>query len=389
MSGRYTVAEAPLSQTNATTAGAGLYMERTVRNLTGTPVVLIDRFNNREVIPCMSYGYSTSSNVQICERTVVLDGNTSARAKSDAANTIAQSPGRIISVSSWELQNGPVYVDEIDRLVATAEQASSATHPAYGHTYETALEHAIGALCSGDNTYTLRVFANDPTGEITSLYIHQFGSTLSIPVTRLQHNDSYVTFVIINHRRVEQRFSFALDQISEGDGLISLGSGFTIPVGVSEEQVASGLAKALQWHELTPEQVEKQLTELNSAHQCEIKALTAKADDAADEYRMERARLENKLNEVKLQLEQSQADANRYKAAADRFEGWVTADTKHDTVEQSHVAAVLKHRGTELETKTKELQYWAAIAKICGGVAIAALTWWVKSQLDSKPKRSS
>lgn len=378
MNERYNVEQAQLSRTPSSTSG--FYYERMVRSFTKQSVIAIDRFDNRIYIPPLPYASATSPNIQITQRSIVNEDDGFKRNKTGRDSSDPNLTGVIITIPEWELTNSPVFVEEVDLLFALASHAPAAMHPARAHIYSNVLDSAISLLTGDDLCFTMRVFANDPTGEIKELFIHQFGKTMPVAVTNFQHNDAIVTFVFSRDMLQTHRYSINLQDIAKGDGIIELGSGFNVAIGISEEQIQTGLANLLLRLNTSPETIDKRVAALSEKHKEELAILKKEL-----EIKIKNKELE--IASLKSDLQAAQDEGNRYKTYAEKWQGYSQAELEKSKQVNEAKTSDQKVTISELSVREKELQYWGTVLKVVGGLAIAGLTWWVKTQVDDYRSR--
>ena len=230
------------SLTRATTTW---YSERSVVNTLNENIVLIDRNDNHTVVPSSVTNGAFSDCIVVLAREVV-------GASVNSQGTDLSLPGSQIKITKHALRNGPIYVETIDALLCTEEQALTAEHPFKQINHGEALEQYLSDLADRlDVAPGIKLVANDPTGSYDALYTLLDTDVVCVPVSHDMDDNFTLSMIIIKDAQI-YRHIFDLSDLLKGVENTVYFAEHVIPWVTTSKIAAEQLAKTFKW--ISPEQ---------------------------------------------------------------------------------------------------------------------------------------
>lgn len=155
----------------------GYYNELLVLNYTSFDIAVVDHNNDRHVIPgCPIY-------TGITNEVLIENRKTMAQTKPTDYGPTLVFPGVRVVVSENDLSLGPVYISELNIVIASARDSMTVKHP-YGCVDYTqaALRANLKFEQAAEESILVSITANDPTGSLKELYTGVGDSIIKIPV---------------------------------------------------------------------------------------------------------------------------------------------------------------------------------------------------------------
>ncbi len=164
------------------------YQEMQVQNWTSQPILVTDRFGNREIIAqCLPNQIHANGGYVVCEWRAT-NGN---RLKPGVAcNLDKVIPGGRAEISFNEIKRGPVYVKEVDVVLSAVEMEMLAIHPNQQVQFIDKLIDPLDASEIVNNKPTFTITANDPNFTYEELFVYVFGRVISVKVKHVTPIDS-------------------------------------------------------------------------------------------------------------------------------------------------------------------------------------------------------
>jgi hypothetical protein len=362
----------------------GFFSDLMVANYTDHPVVVIDMYNKQHIVVPVTHVAQAQGLIELTYRSTDTP-----RVDPTQRYATLEKPidATRVTINSSEIELGPVYVEELELVVCTVEQAPAVNHPKATSVYEAALRNASIKLASTDNFPTLRVYANDPTGSLTEIYAYMFGSIVKVPVTHLPNREGTIAVVITSCRKILFQKLYTIGEFLNKNKFISERNSPVICVGLSRTMVENYASAHERESEKVPEETLSLLRaqimdDVSSKHKSELAALQTKVSNTVFELQQalqEKRALEFSCTELKQQNAVFQSQLNGYKAIVGCQEQQhllTRASMQTDMVRE-------KTKQARIATDIERVKHSEVIWKIAGGALIAitsaAITAYLKS----------
>lgn len=355
----------------------GLYNEVLIRNYVGVPLVAIYRNGEQKIIPSVAMQHQAGPALLIDIRETNgsrIDSNPHHRGAEIAI------PAKRIIIPGHQLEHEPVYIEELNVMITTEDKASVVTHPDYRRTYDEIMDEVLRDLAQHDPCLNIRIMVNDPSYMYDYLYIHLFGKTIPIVITHYPQQDPLVTVSITQNYRVVNRMDFRFQDIVESDGVLELASGFSVAVGVSDQQLSRGLGTIKRRITCEPEKVEADIADLRKRHRQELK-------QQAEKMQLDLKRTETQVANLEHQLGELKTEKLRLEEYSERWKGICQAENERYLHRRSEEVADSKVKIAATSVRKGEIELEAVLIKTIGALAMAGLGWWIKTVYDQRTKR--
>ena len=352
----------------------GLYTEFLIRNMTDTELIVIDQFGGKITLPQLRTSLSGPKIVEAVVRT--HNGK-----RVDHLGREKPIPTKKITIPFGDFKLGPRYIQDLDVLICTKYQVSSAIHPNQTQVYEDALAETIEALKEKNTLPTVRVFANDPTGKTKQLWIYLHGAIVPIKVSEFKGAAATVSITTMVGPKVVNEFNIVIDDILTGNGKLDFSSGDTYFIGPTEQEVKFALKNKRDSinNAIPEEKVEHLLKQKETEYADEFNSLRTELDMAKNELILERKTHKLKIEELTVDKDQLYEQVKFWKSIDD------TKSEKRQTVSKEKQEAE-RFEKERLKTEAERMKYYSVLWKVVGGVAIAVATWMIKEAIDNYRK---
>lgn len=353
----------------------GFFCDLMVANYTDHPIVVIDMYNKRHVVIPVTHVAQAQGLIELTYRSTDTPRVDPTQRYATVEKAIDATR---IKLMSTELDLGPVYVEELEMVVCTPEQAPAVNHPKSTSAYEAAMRNASITFSRNDNFPTLRVYANDPTGSLTEIYAYMFSTIVRVPVTNLPNREGTIAVVITSYGKVVYQKLYTIGEFLNKNKFIVDRNSPVMFIGLNRT-IVEHYAKA---HERETDQVPEEtlnllkaqaMDEISSKHKTEIATLQTKLDDAV--WKFQQVQQQNRMltytvDELKQQNSVYQAQLNGYKAMVgcqEQQHVLTRASLQTDMVRE-------KTKQARIATDIEQVKQSEVIWKVVGGALIAVST---------------
>lgn len=363
----------------------GFFCDVMVSNYTDHPVIVVDMFNKKHVVTPVTHVAQAQGLIELTYRSTDTPRVDPTQRYATVEKAIDATR---IKINSEELNLGPVYVEELEMVVCSLEQAPAVNHPKATSVYETAIRNASIVFSRNDNFPTLRVYANDPSGTLTEIYAYMFGTIVRVPVTNLPNREGSIAVVITSYGKVVFQKLYTIGEFLNKNKFITERNSPVLCVGLNRVMVEH-YAKA---HERETEQIPEEtlqllkaeaVEELTDRHKKELSALQTKLDNATwecNQTKQQNQALSFSLAELKNQNTVYLSQINGYKAifgCQEQQQLMTRASLQTDMVRE-------KTKQARIATDTEQVKQKEVVWKVFGGAIIAISTALITSYLKGK-----
>lgn len=353
----------------------GFFSDLMVANYTDRCIVVIDMYNKRHVVTPVTHVAQAQGLIELTYRST----DTPRVDPTQRYATVEKAIDAIrIKLISTELDLGPVYVEELEIVVCTLEQAPAVEHPKATSVYEAAMRNASITFSRNDNFPTLRVYANDPSGSLTEIYAYMFGSIVRVPVTNLPNREGTIAVVITSYGKVVYQKLYTMGEFLNKNKFISERNSPVLCIGLSRTMVEH----YAQAHERETEKVPEETLQLLRA---QIQ------DDVSAKHKGELTKIQTELNNVIWQLQQTQQQ-NRaltysvdelkhqnavYLSQLNGYKAIVGCQEQQSILTRASLQTDMvreKTKQARISTDIEQIKQSEVIWKVVGGVLIAFST---------------
>lgn len=347
----------------------GYYREIQIQNCMTVPIAIINQQGQRIILPPQNNfgGRGVLVTIRHADGGSRVD-RTGSEICIDTVTT---------SIPDWKLMQEPVYHQDANVIICTMNFVDVAQHPARIRVYEDAKRELLQQMAQQGRMLTMTVLANDPAKEVTRLYVHIFGKDLVVPVTHHPANEATVYFMFSSHGKEVHRCSVPMKEVIDGPGYLDTASGFILHIAHDLDKLKASLKAYVDRERLTREGVDKNLAEMTAEHKEELQRLRRQHDAELQAKGIETAGLTNQLKETKLEVD-------RLTAQNQEWAGITAARVSIGTSNAKEHENTVKVQTADLGYRSEQLKYESLVWKTVGAVAIAAVTWFVKGQLDKR-----
>ena len=264
---------------------AALYQETCIINACTEDVVMVDVTGKQRVI---SPTGSLFSNQTIMIHRRETDG------PSLAGNGASlQIPGFTVEIPLFKIKSHPVYVEELNVVLCSKDDAETCRHPHAVMSYQEALDDGLRVMGQRiADAPGIRILANDPTSSCDYVYTLLDSRVIVVPVTHLNDEKFTMTLIVINEGRYFTE-TFDLSDLLTGTTNMVEFSNRAIPFVTTSRANAETIAKTFKW--LNPTTFAEMQTKLKQQHEAEIGIREAA-------YAAQKAELEAKLKDMSTKL---------------------------------------------------------------------------------------
>lgn len=362
----------------------GFFCDFMVTNYTDHPVVVIDMCNRKHVVVPVTHVAQAQGLIELTYRSTDTPRVDPTQRYATVEKAIDATR---IKINSEELTLGPVYVEEMEVVVCSLEQAPAVNHPKATSVYETAIRNASITFSRNDNFPTLRVYANDPSGTLSEIYAYMFGTIVKVPVTNLPNREGSIAVVITSYGKVVFQKLYTIGEFLNKNKFIAERNSPVLCIGLNRVMVEH-YAKA---HEREAEQIPEDTLnlikaeaaeEVSNRHKKELTALQTKLDNVTwecNQFKQQNQALTFSLSELKNQNSVFQSQINGYKAMfgyQEQQHVLTRASLQTDMVRE-------KTKQARIASDTEQVKQSEVIWKVFGGAFIAITTALVTSYLKS------
>lgn len=372
-------------RTGPSLSAKGFFCDFMASNYTCRPVVLVDIFNRQHVVAPVS---NIAGNNGLIE--LVYRATDTPRVDPTTRYSTVEQPitAKCIKLDTSNLCIGPIYVEELEVVICTVEQAPGVVHPKSTSVYDKTVQQASIMLAEQDNFPTLRLFANDPSGVLTEIYAYMFGSVVRTPVTSLTNREASITIVITSCGQVVYQKSYSLGEFLNKNKFIADRSSPVLCIGTSRIMVEQYAKTKEREMESLPEDELKRLKldaeiEASKKHQKTISDLESKLQTAQWETaqaQQQQRLLAFQLAEQKRQYEVAVSQVSGYKSLFD-------CKGQQDVLTRSELQTEIvreKSRQAQIASDTERVKQSEIVWKVVGGAVIAIGTALITSYLKEK-----
>ena len=372
-------------RTGPSLSAKGFFCDFMASNYTCQPVVLVDIFNRHHTVAPVSKIAGNNGLIELVYRSTDVP-----RTDPTQRYTTLEQPitAKCIKLDTSQLSIGPIYVEEVEVVICTVEQAPGVVHPKSTSVYDNTIRKASITLAQQDNFPTLRLFANDPSGVLTELYAYMFGAVVKTPVTSLINREASITIVITSCGQVVYQKSYSLGEFLNKNKFIADRGSPVLCIGTSRLMVEQ-YAKAKE-------------REMDSLPEDELKRIKLEAEfEASKKQQKTISDLESKLQTAQWETQQAQqqqrllafqlAEQKRqYDVASSQLSGYKSLfDCKgqQDVMTRSELQTEIvreKSRQAQIASDTERVKQSEIVWKVVGGAVIAIGTALITSYLKEK-----
>lgn len=364
------------------TSKPGYYYESLVINQTINPIMVIDHNNKRMVIE-PAVGNIDGTIVAIIR---VCNGPRQVRMQKHLPKEDMALDSYKVVIDDWHVAKGPVYVEELDMMIASPECGQTLKHINSRNGMNENVMAAIQGIVTRSDNVTLNFVANDPKGRVDKLFgAFSENDVFHINVLHIPdkaENEATITVTVSSDDKTY------ISRILEIEPLFEKGShnvvAETIPLSLgltAEEAIKAVSDKDRESERYIYDQVAKrtaverdhfkeQITEMKESHKAELTELKnnhiADIAERKKEYSTIKAELEaaSKWKEVYLtQIEAEKQKNEVYTYHAKRIEA-------EERAQKAKLATV---------SETTKLVH--TVAKIAGGVVVGAVVPWLLTRI--------
>jgi hypothetical protein len=157
--------------------------------------------------------------------------------------------------------------------------------------------------------------------------------------------------------------------------VLELGSGFAVAVGVTEEQVRTGLGILQRRIANEPDKLDKALAAERKKHKQELTL-------AAEAHQLELKREANSQLNLTTQLEELKTENNTLKEYAERWKGLCAAENERYLHQRNERLVDTRVQVAETSVRKGELELESIMIKTLGALMVAGIGWWAKMMYD-------
>ena len=363
----------------------GFYSDFMACNYSDHPIILIDMFNERHVIEPVSHVAPANGYIELVYRSTDAPRADPTQRYSTVEKAIAATR---VKLNTFELEFGPIYIEEMGIVICSVDQSQAVNHPRSLLAYENAVREASIAITQNDNSPTLRLYANDPTGLVRELYVYMFSKIVRAPVTCISNRESTITVVITACNQVVYQRSYSMEEFINKNKFIEERKSPIICIGSSRTLVEQYAKRHERETDEIPEDMLKQIKaeakiEAEAKQQEIIANLTGKLDDSMWEGRTSKQKINDlsfTISEMKNQIEIRDTQINGYKAIFGNRE-------QCEQVSRSKMQTEIVREKTKqalIASDTEQVKHSEIIWKVVGGALIAIGTAMLTSYLKNR-----
>lgn len=362
----------------------GFFSDLMVANYTDHPIVVVDMYNKQHVVVPVTHVAQAQGLIEITYRST----DTPRVDPTKRYATVERAIDAIrVKLRSAEIELGPVYVEELELVVCTMEQAPAVVHPKATSVYEAAMRNASIMFSKNDNFPTLRVYANDPSGSLTEIYAYMFGTIVRVPVTNLSNREGTIAVVITSYGKIVFQKQYTIGEFLNKNKFIVERNSPVLCIGLSRLMVEHYALAHERETEKVPEETlqllkAQAMDELSSEHKKELATLQTKLDSALWEFhqvQQQNRSLNFTVNELKQQNAVYQSQLNGYKAIVgcqEQQHVLTRAAMQTDIVRE-------KTKQARIASDTEQVKHSEVAWKLFGGAFIAVSTALLTAYLKS------
>lgn len=355
-------------QLQLTRSSPGFYGEVLIENHTRTTIGILNHLNVYETLP-PSGCYRPIPVISIIFRSGL--GPTL-----DRTCTHQPLPGGIITIMESELQQGPVYVEEVNLVIAYAEQVPGLTHPYCGMSYEAILDDGLRQITDSlqDNP-SVTLIANDPENRCDVLYTAIGEYIQPVNVSHIRAPYATLTLCILNNGSanklvidLEKMFEASDEVLEPETGILSF---ITIHKSLCTQLLNRKRPLTQQAIEQSIMAYDEELKRVKEEHRLQLDTIKLTYDNKLRTLSFERDSWKTQHDDVTAKYTDLKATvAARQDVLKDNFQ---FQDMQYKSTELGYKAhkAELEHDEAKLKLVT------TAIAVVAGGVGfkLISLIW--------------
>lgn len=360
----------------------GLYTEHVIFNYTSFNVVVIHANGTKTVIPAHENKYNGINDVVIQFRSQLT--STIVNANRDEAYL----PGLKISLKAGAILNAPIFVKEINAVIATEQAASVLKHPYGCMDYVTAASAAsLNFVQSVKESVIVSITANDPLGKHNVLYAAIGNSIVKIPIQSNPDSTLAPQLVyVVQSPNGSTTLTVDLEDLYENDSKIVYLEQCILSFVTLDEVVA--IKHMENYKSYTQETLQEYLEEVK-------KKYDEKLAEIKNVYEIDKLALENQCRRIKESLANKEHDYNILMAKYEETTGTLNA-SRESTEKLLKLQAMnnakqisdnnVKISNTKAVTTKAEQDFklWHAVAIAAAPVITVIAGVVVKKWIDSK-----
>jgi hypothetical protein len=379
---RYVVDQAP-----APTIGVNFgtwYHEIAIDNSFREDIVMLDGSFRKIRIPGKKNNFGNLLTTDGCV-TIYIREHLGWRQDYEKKNLTMQSveiPVKRIVLRRYELDNAPIYVNELNTVFGMMKDFDSIAHPHAVPDLFTVVDRLMEHFDSHDDESTIHFIANDPEGRTNKLFLQMCSRVVEIPVYHFKHNFPSLTILMRGRHGTQYREEILLEDLyNETKELlpVKMGCNIITHVSLDRDALEAEVFKLLNGEERFDNAYTKELVD-RVKEQCvaDLKAASARHDAEMramkDTHTLAMQEKANELKSRDLRISELEAQMLGWKNLHDAKMKEVLRDAEIRAEE-------FKIRDAELKMKKSELEYHGVMWKILGGAAIAVGTYLLADKL--------
>lgn len=287
-------------------------------------------------------------------------------------------PATIRTLTHSDLAS-PMYIPELDVVVGLAQDAPRIRHPGADVQFKDALEGAVNVLLS-KKTPSLRIFVNDPTKQLTSLWVHWGGEMFEVRATAFPHQVPSILIVLATPGHGFKTYEFPLsDSLKTKADVMEIENTLTLWVAGSRYILHDAIEQLKRGGDPT----------INPGDVAYVEGLKQKHRDTLD---LIKAQYETKLKQAAelrasdvsdhaLEVIKLKQEITVLKSQIDRWEGMSTTQNAIIKTIETVKVSDEKVKTAQHATETKRLEHASVIWKVVGGAVIAVATFLITRAL--------
>lgn len=340
----------------------GLYNELLVSNFTGEELVIVYDDGVTQDIPPVTVGYNRYNRRCIIQRRSTL--------KPQVNDDGIMGNGYKVNMTlrSWVLNgstidNGPVYIKELNWLICYKHQLVNAEHPFRRTNFRDAQQILLSSLIDSKQTSpTCHFLANDPLKRFDRLFCDIAGIATELPVTNLigENNTEATLVVIITRGSDTTRKEYKIEDIVK-DGYLVLPNCPIGVVGLSANLVDSHRHDVTYSQKDLDNEIARQKVIISKQYEQQIANL-----------KLEKETLEQEKEQLKLQRDKAVQEA---KIANEQY-NTLTGNIRGNVDIQTYSAGQAKANATMAEQNAKKYSLILGIISAVSSVLTVFVTFF-------------
>jgi len=360
----------------------GIYYEMIICNGTSSPIYLISSNNSKTIVqPDKKY---KSGKVVIIKK-YSINGSPKRFDSTQMGPVKIPTEGLRIEISDIEISRNPIYVKEVNMMLASIEFGDTIDHPNYIKSYKETLQEVRQSIHSEDAT--LISFAiNDPVCRYRKLYAILGGNSFIIPCTNLPVKDKLLSLSIsfISNSKVTEVESCNIEDLDSKGFYICETFGETLIIGTTA-QIALDESKMLKVkkdnaiNKIVKDRIEECNKSLISDFDSDKTRLKQQIEELKNDVKSKQndnLSIQNEIARIKLSLEEKDRIISHWETKAK------VEDEDH---KRTTTSKIFDDRLEEQNFKTKRAKdsYYHDLLKAVAGAAALVLSAVVGASIKS------